>query len=112
MNTIPLPGKNQPTAVFTIIGRHFRNCGSDAVLLFHCDPSDSRERHRHIVFSRWFKDGNFKDNYRKESMEVVIDQDPAVKHYIGYIAMRENQFLDRLQEEFDRFSYFMISPKS
>ncbi len=95
-----------------IIWTHFNNCGKDSILLFHCDHSDNKQRARHIVFNSWFNEGEFLTKYRKESLEFLINQDPPIKHYIGYLTMRENKFRDRLEEELERFSYFMIGAKS
>lgn len=98
--------------IFMIVNKQYTYCGDDTILLFHCDHADNKQRHRSIVFNTWYREADQANEYIKESLEIEVNQDPVQKHYLGYITKRTNSQIVQLEEEFDRFSYFMIGAKS
>lgn len=97
------------TTIFKIINDHFENAGHNSVLIYHCDTSDGFERYRHILFNQWYNECETKDEYVKESLSVEIPlPDGTKKHYIGYISKKANENLEKISEEFDQFSYYIV----
>jgi hypothetical protein len=60
------------------------------VMLFVCDSTDSRQRHRKITFNKWY-------NNHKEKLNIV-KIDFSKPYYISMISREDNQFLPKLYE--------------
>lgn len=97
------------TTICKIIEDHFKLCGINSVLLYFCDTSDSRQKCRHVLFERWYKNCDHKDALVKEGVEVEMpDGENTRMYYLGYIANSKNEHIDEVKEEFERFSIQII----
>jgi len=73
-------------------------------MLFVCDSTDSRQRHRKITFNKWYNNHKGKLN--------IVKIDFSKPYYISMISREDNQFLPKLYEVInDQIEEFSEIPK-
>lgn len=79
---------NIEITVAGIIISFFENV--ENVMLFVCDSTDSKQRHRKITFNRWY------NNYKEKLNIVKIDF--SKPYFISIISREDNKFLPKIHE--------------
>lgn len=99
--------------IIKIISTFLSNSHSDAVLLFHCDQTDDRQSARNVLFDRWYEQA--RDSHVETIREVIEidvpssdDEETIIKHYLGYMANKNNTNIEQVQAEFNTFCYNML----
>lgn len=88
------------STICRILQDYFAQQSEDAVLLYHCDHQDNRQKGRSLVFRKWYNTYNAEKIAVKR--EVQVDYEGR-QYFIGYITKMSNPLLDELSNEFDTF---------
>ncbi len=89
----------------------FFNQDPVAFLLYHCEHNDGKQAIRNRLFDKWHNEAKEEEKTYKYSLEVEINinEDEVVKHYIGFISKDNNVNKDKAIEEFEQFSADLIN---
>lgn len=93
-----------------IISDFFTDNGNEAVLLFHCDFSDKRQKCRDHLFTQWYSNSPEKNNYFRERVGATVFE-TNVTHYMGFLTPMNNPNLALVQLEFDACYFNLIQDK-
>ncbi len=88
-----------------IIMDHFKEFGEETVLLYYCDNEGNRQRGRHVLFEKWYKQSEFAHQIIKEGVEAIVPIDgQSQDYYFGYITPKGNPNIQAIKDEFELFS--------
>ena len=73
------------------------------ILLYQCETGDNRQAMRARLFTKWFKDYAYNNNF---CVKVSILKDDEVDNYIALIVQKSNPELTNILQTFDDFVGF------
>lgn len=99
--------------IYKIINNFMDYAGKQTVLLYHCDVADDKQTYRNKLFNNWGKLVNGTNLY-KHSVETEIqktEQSSKINYYFGFITFLDNPNIDKVKQEFESFTFYIIQPK-
>jgi len=95
-----------------IICDFFTSKNENAVILYHCDYTDSRQQKRSNKFNRWYADSTAKGLIKKHEIALEIGDNAEntsyTTHYIGYLCPYGNPHIELAHKEFEDFAANLV----
>lgn len=98
--------------IIQIISEFFNQCGSDSILLYHCDNYDGKQQKRNNCFLRWYKQQLV--SARMENTVITAYDEtghPVINNYVGFIIRRGHPLAGEIAEEFQGVKDDLVKEK-
>jgi len=95
-----------------IIERFFEKVENS--LIYICDDLDSKAKVRYVVFERWYKKSDLRENIIKmdKIIEVVISDSKVHKLYTSFIFHKRNSNFEKLLEIYNKIEEVLNEEKN
>lgn len=97
--------------IFQVILTESRLPGNEnTVFIYHCDPTDDRQKARNVLFEKWFQETTNHQNLIVKSgieVDIPVKEGENIPHYLGYLTSANNPNAEQISREFNSFLYMI-----